>query len=89
MIGEIFKTAAFSSTKNNTIYRALKQFSSISDHNIDTFVALRNSLAHNYGLVNIPVEKKEFFTKRHKFILDNTEGAELIKYPEPSMKWRF
>lgn len=82
LIGEVFNLIGFTTKKNNNIYRALKQFSpTISEKDIDTIIALRNSLAHNYGLVNIPKSEKENSTKRHKFILLHSESSFLIKYP--------
>ena len=80
MIGSIFLISGFK-TKRSNIYNALKQFSSINDKEIDTIIALRNSLAHNYSLINLPWYKEEDSRKLHKFTLDNSENAELIKYP--------
>lgn len=81
LIGEVFKKKEFHSCKNN-IYRAIKQFgkAGITDKEIDTIIALRNSLAHNYGLINVP-KPKERETKLHKFILSNEESSFLIKFP--------
>jgi len=82
LIGEVFNVKGFTTKKNNNIYKALKQFSSLtSEKDIDTIIALRNSLAHNYGLINIPRDEKENSTKRHKFILLHYENSFLIKYP--------
>lgn len=82
LIGEIFQLKTFSTNKKNNIYKALKQFAhSISDKDIDTIIALRNSLAHNYGLINIPHNTKEDKTKLHKFVLVNSADIDLIKYP--------
>ena len=86
MIGEIFKFPDFLRKQNN-IFNSLKQFSSLIDKDIDTFIALRNSLAHNYGLINIPRSSKEFATKRHKFTLDNQQTSLLIEYPAPEKRW--
>ncbi len=87
MVGEIFKAPKFSGTKQNNIYKALKQFSSLKDNDIDACIALRNSLAHNYGLINIPKQSKEYLTKRHKFTLDNRSNANLIEYPSIGQSW--
>lgn len=82
LIGEAFCLKGFTTQKNNNIYKALKQFSpTTSEKDIDTIIALRNSLAHNYGLINIPKNEKENSSKRHKFILLHTENSFLIKYP--------
>ena len=80
LIGEVFCLKTFSTTSTNNIYKALKQFSNSKDNDISTIIALRNSLAHNYGLVNIPVDSKENASKRHKFILINSKTNDLIKY---------
>ncbi len=97
MIGEIFKTSrpidGFNQPKDNKIYKALKQFSPLPlcDKDIYVIISLRNSLAHNYGLINIPKCKKEKeeiedLTKLHKFTLNNLDTAELIVYPELKLK---
>ena len=82
MIGEIFGTTSktINKRKITNTYKALKYFSSVSDQDIDTIIALRNSLAHNYGLINIP-SAKEINTKQHKFTLDNSDTTNLILYP--------
>jgi hypothetical protein len=94
LIGEVFilkplrlkelKLEKIKSDKMN-IYKALKQFSSLIDKDIYTINALRNSLAHNYGLINIPDESKYYESSLHKFNLLNLENSALIKYPET--KW--
>jgi len=82
LIGEIFRLKNFTTNKKNNIYKSLKQFSnSLNDKDIDTIIALRNSLAHNYGLINIPNDQKEYVTKLHKFTLINMTNGNLIKYP--------
>jgi hypothetical protein len=86
LIGEIFRLKKFTTNKKTNIYKTLKQFStSLNDKDIDTIIALRNSLAHNYGLINIPYYKKEYSTKLHKFTLVNDNTTDLIKYP--IQKW--
>lgn len=90
MIGEIFRinTIAINKNKTSNIYKALKQFaSSMDDKDIDTIIALRNSLAHNYGLINIPINKKEIPAKQHKFTISNSETSVLIEYPSTGI-WR-
>ncbi len=78
MIGEIFTVR----NTTNKIYKALKQYCSyINDKDIDTIIALRNSLAHNYGLINIPDNPEYNLTRRHKFYLINSEIDDLIEYP--------
>jgi len=82
MIGEIFTKRS----SENKIQKALKQYCPfINDKDINTIVALRNSLAHNYGLINIPDNPKHYLTQRHKFCLINSESADLIVYPP--MPW--
>lgn len=80
MVGTIFKTG-FITSKNNKIYRTLKQYSNLNDADIDIIISLRNSLAHNYGLINIPDSTKDYPTKLHKFIIINDSSAPLIEHP--------
>lgn len=81
IIGSVFNLKSTKTNKKNNIFRALHQFSTLPNQDIDIIISLRNSLAHNYGLVNIPLNSKENKTKRHKFSLLNTEDAKLIQYP--------
>lgn len=90
LIGEVFKLKECKYDLKNQpkIYKALKQFSSSlkdKDKDIYTINALRNSLTHNYGLINIPNKSKYYDSSLHKFSLLNSENSELIKYPET--KW--
>lgn len=80
MIGTIFKTG-FTTKKTNKIYKALKQYSNLNDSDIDIIISLRNSLAHNYGLINIPDSTNDYPTKLHKFTIINDPSAQLIEYP--------
>lgn len=82
LIGEVFKTRSFSTKKTNNIYKALKQFSDLQDTEIDVLIALRNSLAHNFSLINIPRYERDYPTQRHKFILNNIDDDFLIKFPQ-------
>jgi hypothetical protein len=82
IIGTVFEFKAFTTKKTNNIYKALKQFTLLKKNDIDTIISLRNSLAHNYGLANIPNDPKENNTKRHIFKLINTENSPLIAYPK-------
>jgi hypothetical protein len=89
MIGEIFKIKGFRTSKKSKIYFALKQFGGdISDKEIDAIIALRNSLAHNYGLINIP-RQEERETKLHKFSLLNGENSFLINFPDTPWNGEF
>jgi len=58
LIGEVLKPKNKTCNKTN-IYKALTFFSSINDDEKWVIVALRNSLAHNYGLVNVPKNSKK------------------------------
>lgn len=90
LIGEVFNVKGFTTKKNNNIYKALKQFSSSTpEKDIDTIIALRNSLAHNYGLINVPRNERENSAKRHKFILLHSENSFLIKYPTTNWNGNF
>lgn len=86
IIGEVFERNDKSiKRKKNNITNALKRFSNLRSKDIYVLIALRNSLAHNYGLANIPKHNKEYNTKRHKFTLVYSKESELIEYP--SSKW--
>ena len=78
MIGEIFTVK----NKQSKIYRALDKYGSLKEEkDKQTIVALRNSLAHNYALVNIPDSSKNYLMQRHRFELINSENFSLIEYP--------
>ena len=85
MIGNIFtaKGKELDEVKNK-IYSALFCFSNLSEEEIHVVLALRNSLAHNYGLANKKEKKNGKLDQRqtHKFILDNTTQAPLICFPK-------
>jgi len=70
LIGEVF------STKSN-IVKAIDSFGSeeLKEHKW-TVNALRNSLAHNYGLVNIPNNKAHDSNSLHKFTLIDGSNKE-------------
>lgn len=91
MIGEIFKLKSFQTKKTNNIYKSLKQFdNSITERDIYTIIALRNSIAHNYALVNIPRNQKENSLKRHKFTIDNSDSCtSIIQYPKSNWNGDF
>jgi hypothetical protein len=85
MIGSIFSLKNFKTEKESNIYKALKQFSkNINEKDIFTIIALRNSLAHNYSLANIPKSKKENDTKLHHFVIKNSIDEVTIKH---NNKW--
>jgi hypothetical protein len=84
LIGTAFRKKQFQCTKTNPIYKALKQFSKLTDDEIFVIIALRNSLAHNYSLVNIPKDKNEYTDKLHHFKLINTRTSKLV---EISTRW--
>ena len=73
MIGEIFTNAG--NTKKITM--TLERYASLSQKDRDTIAALRNSLAHNYGLVNISTNGKQ----AQKFQLIDSNDANFIEHP--------
>jgi len=81
MIGEIFVTSPLNN-RTNSIYRALKSFSNITDNEIDVVIALRNSLAHNYSLANIPKHKKLINKQQHIFTLNYDPNIALVQFPK-------
>jgi hypothetical protein len=81
LIGCVFKTKDIADNKP-PIYNALKQFTEIKDDkSIFTIIALRNCLAHNYGLINVPDKDKHDDNSLHRFTIDNSEDADLINFP--------
>ena len=86
MIGGLFVKVGFHS-KKSSIYKTLKQFSNFKDDEIDVIISLRNSLAHNYSLVNIPISDKENKSKLHKFELIFTQTNFIISIPSESNRW--
>jgi hypothetical protein len=78
MIGEIFTS---NSNKTRKIFNSLKRFSNLIEKDIHVIIALRNSLAHNYGLINIPTHEKYNLDQRHKFMLISNRSNNLIDYP--------
>ncbi len=82
MIGSIFVA------KKNTIYKTLEKFSTLNDKERDVVVALRNSLTHNYSLINIPFYKQEDETKLHKFELIYLDTPFVISIPSELNKWK-
>ena len=61
--------------KDSNIARTIKHFHpEMNEREVYAIVALRNSLAHNYGLVNIPKYKKQYPNSLHMFSLDNFGG---------------
>lgn len=77
LIGTAFKIKNFTTTKSNNIYKCLKQLSSLNDKEINVIIALRNSLAHNYSLVNIPHDVKQK-DRYHHFSLINDYSDNLV-----------
>lgn len=75
-IGSIFK---FPSTKTNGIHIALEKFSALSEQQIFAVRALRNSLAHDFGLATEIIPQN--VNKRHKFSLSIERNRETIKLP--------
>jgi len=98
LIGNVLKPKDKSSEEKNSIYKALEYFSPITDvNNRCAIVSLRNCLAHNYGLINIPELKKLKNAERikerkeryqHKFTLHLNDNAKnMIQIPKPESRW--
>mgnify|MGYP000748629002 CR=1 FL=1 len=87
MIGKVFnKKPNLKDTKKNGIKRAVEQFSGISKEDKFAIVALRNSLVHTTGLVNLPLYKNSKDLDRHKFSLNYvSQNGEIVKMP--SVRW--
>lgn len=87
MIGKVFnKKPNLKDTKKNGIKRAIEQFSGISKEDKFAIVALRNSLVHTTGLVNLPLYKNTKDLDRHKFSLDyKSPDGDIVEMP--STRW--
>lgn len=86
MVGTVFKPIQSKTlNSNNGIYKALKYFGENLDHQeISSIRALRNSLAHNFGLAIKSNTKNEDLT--HKFELHfDTQSDKIITLPKE--KW--
>lgn len=59
----------------STLYR----FSDVTDQDAATLWALRNALAHNFSLVNVPLNQNRA-DLRHRFVL-HVGGNQLVHYP--------
>jgi hypothetical protein len=66
---------------------ALYQFSDVSDRDSATLWALRNSLAHNYSLINLPPNSNRA-DLRHRFVLGRGGNA-LATYPNQAWDGHF
>jgi len=78
-IGGCFKKVngpAIESNKSGII-KALKNFSTLDDNEIDAIYALRNSFAHDYSLNNIG--HRQGLT--HQFIVDNSDSNPVVILP--------
>ncbi len=84
LVGTSFKLKGQPVIGTNNIYNALIQFSKHTEEEINIIIALRNSLAHNYSLVNIPFSKKEASKKLFHFELINSYTPNLF---ESNEKW--
>lgn len=82
-LGNIFKLTTRGLMTSNGIHRTLKYFSGLSDPQIFALRALRNSLAHNYGLATRNDEKDQ--RQIHKFIISRERSFEVVQLAEP--KW--
>jgi hypothetical protein len=81
LIGEVF------TEKENKIINAIDCFGSDKLKQCKWVVyALRNSLAHNYGLINIPKNKKKDSNSLHKFTLSSETNK--IEIFENRKKWK-
>lgn len=88
MVGTIFKPIQSKTlNSNNGIYKALKYFGENLDHQeISAIRALRNSLAHNFGLA---IKNSKFHYLTHKFALDFSDDKNLITPPIKKWKGKF
>lgn len=88
MIGHIFLKKGFKTKHTNKIHKTLEQFSNLDDKEIAVVISLRNSLAHNYSLVNIPYLEKKNYKELHKFELIYVDTPFIISIPSELNKWK-
>lgn len=82
MMGKVFnKKPNKKDTQKHGCKRAIEQFSNLSKEIKFAIVALRNSLVHATGLINIPPHKNKLGLDRHKFSLDYTTQGDVIEFP--------
>jgi hypothetical protein len=91
-IGTCFinKTKKHHYFQGNAIYKAIKDFSDLSDPEAYAIESLRHSFAHNYGLCNVKKKKdtKEIIKSHtHIFVLFADENGQLIKLPKKGSEW--
>jgi hypothetical protein len=77
-VGSIFKPTQELATKEMPIKKALKYFSDIDPAKIDSIVALRNSMAHKFGLAT---EKKPHKMTPQKFTLSIERNVNIVQLP--------
>jgi hypothetical protein len=81
LIGTCFKPKHSPNSNENSIYRALRYFSSLSENEARSVESLRHSFAHNYGLINIQINKKTqkiVSNRTHHFLLTADPNGKAI-----------
>lgn len=78
-IGSCFRPEGVQRIKGNTIKRAIRYFSSLSDREAQAIYALRCALAHDYSLSNRISQRPEL---RYSFRLEGRLRDELLVIPE-------
>ena len=81
-IGSIFKPTHEPAIKETSIYKALKYLSNIDPTKINSIVALRNSMAHKFGLAT---EKKPHKMSPEKFTLSIERNVKIVQ--PPTVSW--
>ncbi|MFZ5552303.1 MAG: hypothetical protein ACOZCO_04240 [Bacteroidota bacterium] len=72
----------------NKIQQTLQSFSDLNDKERDAIVALRNSLAHDFNLSNVPYKKEKNEFQFHRFILDANINKPAIALPDNDEYWK-
>ncbi len=81
-IGTCFKPKQKSRTDGNSIFKALKYFSNLSDDEIEALYALRCCFAHDFSLHNINREKQ---SRTHRFRVGVGASTHIVALP--SIRW--
>lgn len=74
-VGKCFKPKSVPRANGNTIFQALKHFSSLPELEIDALYALRCAFAHDYSLYNINIGKPNL---THNFLVSQGNSTQVV-----------
>lgn len=85
-IGICFKPRTVPTVDSNTIKKALRYFSILSDQEIDALYALRCAFAHDFSLCNINGKRP---TLTHYFMIKNDSTGQVVTLPKKQWDGKF